>query len=376
LKRIFRNFLAILVLACVAGLCPVFDHAPAQETGDSSLRRNLMREKDRAEEGKRDILRLTRKERELYSDLAEIEREIESLQSELRDKEQRLLNLENDISRAENRIQELTLERERTARELNKLLQVLWKLHQKSVSGGGAAARSRLEADLEFTWTAAVYHQAERSLSALARQQREQAETASTRKGLMRQASAAIEEIRNTRDRLLDKKLSFVSSIRKTRAERLSKEEALEAILAAIEELGQRLQSGRGGDFDRNKGDLPLPAQGKIISSFGSGGGPASRGLHLELEEKQEIKSVYWGKVVHDDLIRGFGRVVIVNHGKDYYSLYAYLSESRVTVGREVEKGEILGLAGYNPSAEGPGLYFELRFKQKAINPMHWLAGR
>ena len=81
------------------------------------------------------------------------------------------------------------------------------------------------------------------------------------------------------------------------------------------------------------------------------------------------MQSIFWGKVVHNDTLRGFGHVVIVYHGFDYYSLYAYLSETYVRNGQEVEKDEPLGVVGYYPKADGPGLYFELRFHQKPINP-------
>jgi septal ring factor EnvC (AmiA/AmiB activator) len=95
--------------------------------------------------------------------------------------------------------------------------------------------------------------------------------------------------------------------------------------------------------------------------------------LSLALNKDDSVRAVSWGKVVYDDQLRGFGRVIIVFHGKDYYSLYAFLSQSRVKVGQKIEKGEIIGQCGYYPRIKGTGLYFELRFRQKAINPLLWL---
>jgi septal ring factor EnvC (AmiA/AmiB activator) len=59
-----------------------------------------------------------------------------------------------------------------------------------------------------------------------------------------------------------------------------------------------------------------------------------------------------------------------------YYSLYAFLSQTRVRTDQEVEKGEIIGEAGYYPESKGPGLYFELRQRQTPIDPRSWLAKR
>jgi len=85
------------------------------------------------------------------------------------------------------------------------------------------------------------------------------------------------------------------------------------------------------------------------------------------------VRSVFWGKVVHNDVLRGLGKVVILYHSGDYNSLYAYLSDVNVETGQDVEKDEPLGHAGYYPEAHGNGLYFELRFRQKPINPQLWL---
>jgi len=85
------------------------------------------------------------------------------------------------------------------------------------------------------------------------------------------------------------------------------------------------------------------------------------------------VRSVFWGKVVHNDVLRGLGKVVILFHGGDYYTLYAYLSDTSVQTGQDVEKDEVIGHVGYYPEAHGNGLYFELRFHQKPINPLLWL---
>jgi septal ring factor EnvC (AmiA/AmiB activator) len=122
------------------------------------------------------------------------------------------------------------------------------------------------------------------------------------------------------------------------------------------------------------QGHLPWPGHGKVVASFNPGAAPPVRGIGIEVDRKQPVQAVSWGKVVHNDQLRGFGRVVILYHGDDYYTLYAFLANSPLRMGQKVEKGETIGTTGFYPPANGPGLYFELRFGQKAVNPMDWLA--
>jgi septal ring factor EnvC (AmiA/AmiB activator) len=71
-------------------------------------------------------------------------------------------------------------------------------------------------------------------------------------------------------------------------------------------------------------------------------------------------------------MLRGFGQVVILYHGQQYYTLYAYLAGSSVKVGQDVEKGETIGKAGFYPKAQTSGLYFELRYGKKTLDPESW----
>jgi septal ring factor EnvC (AmiA/AmiB activator) len=88
------------------------------------------------------------------------------------------------------------------------------------------------------------------------------------------------------------------------------------------------------------------------------------------------VRAVATGKVVFTDLLRGMGKVVIVSHGDGHFTVYAYLADITVSMGQDVEAQAPVGHAGFYPPAGGPGLYFELRFHEKAINPVEWLAVR
>ena len=79
------------------------------------------------------------------------------------------------------------------------------------------------------------------------------------------------------------------------------------------------------------------------------------------------------GRVVHAGWFRGYGNIVIVDHGDGYHTLVAHLGSMRTAVGEEVEAGAILGTVGDSGSLKGPMLYFEIREKQRPVDPAPWL---
>ncbi len=128
-----------------------------------------------------------------------------------------------------------------------------------------------------------------------------------------------------------------------------------------------------GRDITKYKGKLPWPVVGKKVVEWSPNAKTPIRGIGFACSENAKVKAMAWGKVVHNDILRGLGRVVILMHDKNYYTLYAYLGNSSLKVGQTVKGGDVLGNAGFYPEANSAGLYFELRFHQKAIDPRPWL---
>lgn len=131
-----------------------------------------------------------------------------------------------------------------------------------------------------------------------------------------------------------------------------------------------------GGTGGIAKGKTPWPAKGKVVVRYAPNASPPVRGIGMALAANAEVRAVAWGKVVHSDVLRGLGYVVVLMHPKQYYTVYAHLTGSPYKVGQEVKQGAVLGRAGHYPPAGGPGIYFELRSHEKAVNPETWLARR
>ena len=84
-------------------------------------------------------------------------------------------------------------------------------------------------------------------------------------------------------------------------------------------------------------------------------------------------KAVAGGRVVYSDWFKGYGLLLIINHGKGYHSLYGNLTETFHKAGDIINIGATLGVTGKSRLLNVPALYFEIRHKGKPINPMKWL---
>ena len=153
-----------------------------------------------------------------------------------------------------------------------------------------------------------------------------------------------------------------------------------------IDELQRRIDRERSetrqliSDFASKKGALPYPVQGKVVSGFGMkrhkkfGIKTRSNGIDIATEQLSPVVAVYPGQVLYSEWVKGYGKVIIVDHGDKYYTLTGHLSETSKNVGEPVNAGEVIGYAGYS-SAEGEGgrVYFEVRHLGKALDPEDWL---
>ena len=121
------------------------------------------------------------------------------------------------------------------------------------------------------------------------------------------------------------------------------------------------------------KGKLKWPTKGKQIKKYGSlSQGQRSSGVLISGEEGKEINSIHHGRVVYSDWLRGFGLLLIVDHGKGYMSLYGYNQALYKDVGDWVEANEAVATLGQSGGQKQPGLYFELRHQGKPVNPKKW----
>ncbi|MCU6434978.1 peptidoglycan DD-metalloendopeptidase family protein [Undibacterium sp. Jales W-56] len=129
------------------------------------------------------------------------------------------------------------------------------------------------------------------------------------------------------------------------------------------------------GEFSKLKGQLRLPVKGELIARFGSkrGDGPSWKGLFIKTTEGAEIKAIAAGRVIFAEWLRGFGNMIIVDHGSRYWSLYGNNQSVFKHVGDLVKAGDTIASAGNSGGNEESGLYFELRYQERVFDPLTWV---
>lgn len=131
-----------------------------------------------------------------------------------------------------------------------------------------------------------------------------------------------------------------------------------------------------GGDFSSLKGQLPWPVKGKLVNKFGSARAESAEsiwdGVLIDAGEGTEIRAITSGKVVFSDWLRGYGLLIIIDHGKGYMSLYAFNQSLYRQMGDWVNVGEVIASVGQSGGRSRSGLYFGIRNKGKPVDPLEW----
>ncbi|MGB4226990.1 MAG: peptidoglycan DD-metalloendopeptidase family protein, partial [Candidatus Dechloromonas phosphoritropha] len=126
--------------------------------------------------------------------------------------------------------------------------------------------------------------------------------------------------------------------------------------------------------FARQKGSLRFPVRGAVAGRFGSArdGGGTWRGLFIKADTGSDVKAVAGGRVVFAEWMRGFGNLLIVDHGDSYLSIYGNNDSLLKQVGQGVKGGETVATVGNSGGNPESGLYFEIRHKGQPVDPMKW----
>ena len=132
-------------------------------------------------------------------------------------------------------------------------------------------------------------------------------------------------------------------------------------------------------NIEKFKGLLDWPVQGPIIRRFGkvrlpdTGTYIISRGIQIRVPEGTRVRAVFDGKVRYADWYTAYGKLIILDHGNDIYSLYAHNQMLLVKKGDVVRRGQVIAISGQTASLNGPMLYFEIRRRVNAEDPLEWL---
>lgn len=152
-------------------------------------------------------------------------------------------------------------------------------------------------------------------------------------------------------------------------------EENEQTLIATIKELEEEKTTKiELLGLNKNKGRLSWPSKGKLTHKFGQRkhGGINWKGVLISAAEGTSVNSIHNGQVVFADWLKGYGWVIVVDHGEGFMSLYGHAQTLLKDVGDMVREGESVALVGQSGGQADFGLYFEIRHKGRAVNPTKW----
>ena len=184
------------------------------------------------------------------------------------------------------------------------------------------------------------------------------------------------------------KKRSLLSEIRNKKSLKLA---AIESLKEAARELTQTinaLDQGFGSvsftesglnSFIARKGIMRVPVKGRLINHYGKAKDERfltetfHSGIKIRTDRGEPVQAVSSGKVIFADWLKGYGNLIIIDHGEHYYSLYGHTEELFKIKGDAVQDREVIATVGDTGSLDGAGLHFEIRHNGEPVAPLKWL---
>ncbi len=384
-----RQALALLLAAGLLG--PGAVHAakkgrrkPAPAAHDESqtihqAQRTLEEKKRRAQELQPEIRQREREERTVLVELDRRDHELATLRGEIRAHKDEIAYTEAQLAAVRTRQRATTGELARSHEALGGLLRT-W----QAEDGEGLAREVSL-------WHGAA--QADRLSSArltrfeLLQSEARQSEYLAHLTGLRRDLAAKerqMEAARRRRRQFLDRvrleKFQKESEVRELAEQRRNLERVVDRY---VDEARRRNEARRQAALhipsSARVGQLVWPVRGAVVRPFGRGrheefnAAVFSTGIEIRAAEGSPVRAAAGGRVAYSDWLQGYGRVMIVDHGSNFYTLYGHLEEARMTKDMPVERGAVLGTVGDTGTLGTPTLYFEVRRNGRPADPLPFL---
>ena len=129
------------------------------------------------------------------------------------------------------------------------------------------------------------------------------------------------------------------------------------------------------GGFTKQKGRLVCPVESVPKTKFGErvlSSGMLSEGVFYDTKTSQRVQSIFRGQVLFADFLKGFGLLIIIDHGDEHISLYGHNEVLYKKVGDAVDTNEVISKTGKTGGLKSNGLYFEIRKNATPVNPLNW----
>lgn len=362
---------AILLTCALSAMLPLTSSAASQqELKGVSSEINRQKKALSSQEKQLNELQKSLKDQELG--ISTIEREIKQTKAELTQADKNIDKLEEKIAQQES-------QRQAQEQDLKQLLQTYYVTERAKANGHllnqgveedrisqyfQHLAKARAEVIDAITKTTQELEHNKNQLDL----EKQQIET------LLRQQSekrTALASTQTKRKQTLNKIQSSITNDKRYLAELQRNETRLKAEIAKAAKRNAVPMDG----LTKQRGKLPWPISGSVLHNFGSRqtGQVNWKGMVLAARYGQPVKAVYPGTVVFAEYLRGYGLVVLLDHGKGDMTLYGYNQALTKKEGDKVTAGEVIALAGDTGGQDRASLYFEIRRNSEAQNPKSWL---
>jgi len=366
--------------------------------GPSSSRGDLLKKEKSLEdvrrqirEEKRNIRDIAGKETGILGELERIDRNLASKRDELNSIENSLVRLRKDINYSTFHMQRLEAERKALGERLKDRMRAMYRMRNDGVlnvlfssdkEGGADLGRRTKYLTLIMDRDRALMEALRRNLERISAEKKRYEGLkvrleAEKRGAALKKAEA--EGLRAEKTALLDG-----VKIEKEKSQSVVKEleEAAVELSTLIRQLKTEEEAPQANGFSTMKGSLPMPVEGSVVSYYGKVKHPKfntvtfNNGIIIEAPSGSPVKSVYGGKVVYSGWLKGYGQIMIIEHGGGFYTLFAHLQKALKEKGESVSSGEGIALVGDSGPEPSSGLYFEIRERGVPKDPLSWLASR
>lgn len=316
---------------------------------------------------------------DLQQSLKSQEITINRLENEIKQTKRSLASTNSNIANLENKVSQLTQQKQQQSDKLAELIQTYY------VTQRAKSSSKILNQGVEEDRISQYFqHLAKQRADTIAELEQVVAELANSREQLeleKQQITSLLKQQTQKRDQLAkaqSQRKGTVSQILKSISNDqvyLSELQRNETRLKAeIAKAAKRNNVPMDG-LAKQKGKLPWPLKGKVLHNYGSRqtGQINWKGMVIDANYGQAVKSVYSGTVVFADYLRGYGLVVLLDHGQGDMTLYGFNQSLLKKEGDKVVAGETIALAGDTGGQPQPSLYFEIRRNSKTQNPKSWL---
>ena len=357
---------------------------------EDSSKQELLRIQRKMEEKKREIKRARGKERSVLADLDKLERSMQQEAQELADNRARLREAEDALKEMGKNSAVMSRELDGLKQSYGRRIRALYKMGRSSYAVAIITSDSFYTALKRLKYLGIIAERDHAVISqygiALDRLSALQAKTAGRKEEITRR-KLAVEAQNAELSARRREKAGILNSVR-------NKKSVYEQTLRELEESSASLWAmihreeaeGRTArkPVERNAkapgtGKFPWPVAGQVLTRFGMQRHPQfktmifRRGIEIGAHEGDTVRAINDGQVVFADWYKGYGKLLIIEHAGGFYSLYGNLEQIALAKGDRVSKGQAVGLVGDTGSLKGPKLYFEIRYKGEAQDPLAWL---